>query len=382
METYDISERYIAPCFVNGLEAYDGEINLAFDENLISNEFTVKLCLDYEMRKGKKLVKKEPIVALKGELYFMKFIINPEEDDVEPGIILGRSFLRLAKGFVDFDNEAITVYPEPDPFEDDSKKIGKYWTVLVNWEAFNSRRIREGSVGNKDQLKNDKVELDGKIVKEDEEAVKRIKGEALKERDEPGAFIFPIILEGKVNKNALTDTGSHYIDCQVLILDIPIDRDLPIVVGRGFLRTIGGMINTSERIFSTFDGFCHQTFRAARSDFMRNAESDSDDEDEYIIKRNKFRAPIYGPRPASYLNYTNPEDHSSSIQKVTNPFRKISVWKKAISLLGSLPVPLKQVNWKPEYKGLYTKEKEATGQWRLIFMETFICKDSQQRIRT
>ncbi|GJW27941.1 hypothetical protein Tco_0044816, partial [Tanacetum coccineum] len=94
METDEVSERYIAPCFVNGLEAYDGEINLAFDENLISNEFAVKLCLDYEVKKGQKLVKKELIVALKGELYFYK-------------------------GIVDFDNGVITVYPEPDPFEDD-----------------------------------------------------------------------------------------------------------------------------------------------------------------------------------------------------------------------------------------------------------------------
>ncbi|GJT59492.1 hypothetical protein Tco_1003025 [Tanacetum coccineum] len=83
METDEISERYIAPCFVNGLEAFDGEVNLAFDENLISNEFAVKLCLDYEVKKGKKLVKKELIVALKGELYFVKFIINPEEDDFD-----------------------------------------------------------------------------------------------------------------------------------------------------------------------------------------------------------------------------------------------------------------------------------------------------------
>ncbi|GJR39809.1 hypothetical protein Tco_1215493 [Tanacetum coccineum] len=42
----------------------------------------------------------------------------------------------------------------------------------------------------------DKVELDGKIVKEEEEAVKRIKGEALKEKDDPEAFIFSIKLEG------------------------------------------------------------------------------------------------------------------------------------------------------------------------------------------
>ncbi|GKB13880.1 hypothetical protein Tco_0847803, partial [Tanacetum coccineum] len=46
------------------------------------------------------------------------------------------------------------------------------------------------------------------IVKEEEEAVKRIKGEALKEKEDPRAFIFPIRLEGKVNENALADTGS------------------------------------------------------------------------------------------------------------------------------------------------------------------------------
>nr|GFA73703.1 hypothetical protein [Tanacetum cinerariifolium] len=59
-----------------------------------------------------------------------------------------------------------------------------------------------------DEVWKDNVELDGKIVKEKEEAVKRIKGEALKEKDDPRAFIFPIRLEGKVNENALTDTWS------------------------------------------------------------------------------------------------------------------------------------------------------------------------------
>nr|GEY28265.1 hypothetical protein [Tanacetum cinerariifolium] len=131
-----VSERYIAPCFVNGLEAYDGEINLAFDENLISNEYAVKLCLDYEVKKGNKVVKKELIVALKGELYFVKFIINLEKDDVEPGVILGRSFMRLVKGIVDFGNRVITVYPEPDPFEEDfekTKKITDDWDQLFDF---------------------------------------------------------------------------------------------------------------------------------------------------------------------------------------------------------------------------------------------------------
>ncbi|GKG45815.1 hypothetical protein Tco_0498261, partial [Tanacetum coccineum] len=59
-----------------------------------------------------------------------------------------------------------------------------------------------------DEIWKDKVELDGKIMKEEEEAIKKVKGEALKEKDDPGAFIFPIRLEGKLNENALADTGS------------------------------------------------------------------------------------------------------------------------------------------------------------------------------
>nr|GEU62027.1 hypothetical protein [Tanacetum cinerariifolium] len=57
-----------------------------------------------------------------------------------------------------------------------------------------------------DEVYKDKVELDGKIVKEEVEAVKRINDEALKENDDPEAFIFPISLDGQVNENALADT--------------------------------------------------------------------------------------------------------------------------------------------------------------------------------
>ncbi|GJS44776.1 hypothetical protein Tco_0594897 [Tanacetum coccineum] len=96
----------------------------------------IKLCLDYEVKKGKMLVKKELIIALKGELYFVKFIINPEEDDFIPKVILGRSFLRLYRGIVDFSNGVITISPELDPFKDDSKKIGKSsddWDQLLDF---------------------------------------------------------------------------------------------------------------------------------------------------------------------------------------------------------------------------------------------------------
>ncbi|GJS21735.1 hypothetical protein Tco_0450367 [Tanacetum coccineum] len=73
-------ERYFTPCYVGGLHAYDGDINLKYEKNLLSNEFSVKLCLEYEEKNGENLVKKELLVSLKGEFYFVKFILNPEED--------------------------------------------------------------------------------------------------------------------------------------------------------------------------------------------------------------------------------------------------------------------------------------------------------------
>ncbi|GJR19480.1 hypothetical protein Tco_0968007 [Tanacetum coccineum] len=192
---------------------------------------------------------------------------------------------------------------------------------------------------NPNKIWKDKVELDGMVVKEEEEAIKKVKGEALKEKDNPRAFIFPIRLEGReemkkvdrgitmINQtqekvmriltNVLCQVGVTTLIATFLILDIPIDRDAPIVIRQGFLSLIEGIVNTSERLFSTFDGFCHQTFRVARSDVLRTAESDSDDKEEYKIKRNKFGAPIYGPKPALYLDRTNSEDQSSAIQTTT-----------------------------------------------------------------
>ncbi|GJU31901.1 retrotransposon ORF1 [Tanacetum coccineum] len=237
-----------------------------------------------------------------------------------------------------------------------------------------------------DEIWKDKVELDGKIIKEDQEAVnenaladtgsnintmpnwiyEQLGREDMKKVDRGITMI--IHSQAKaigILTNVLCQVGVTTLIAKFLILDIPIERDAPIVVGRGFRCTIGGIVNTQERLFMTFDGFCHQTFRAARSDVMRNAESNSDDEEEYQIKRSNFGALIYRPKPAPYLNCNDPTERSLDIQTVTNPFWKISVWKKAVSFLGSLPVPLNHVNWKPDYNGSYTKEEEeATGQWR------------------
>ncbi|GJT25009.1 hypothetical protein Tco_0894946 [Tanacetum coccineum] len=229
------------------------EINLGVEENMISNEYAVKLCLEHKVKRGNKMVKKELIVALRGEIYFVKFIINLEEDDVEPGVILERTFLRMTKAIIDFGDGTVTIYPDIDPFleyiEEEEKSLDD-WDHLLDFNLDdvpllgeeelppfvckmgksnrNKKRAMENLnffyqdmgtsssvVGHLTQeeakkealairisrkfallKEKDKVELDGKIMKEEEEVVQKIKGKALKEKDDPGAFIFPIRLEG------------------------------------------------------------------------------------------------------------------------------------------------------------------------------------------
>ncbi|GJU88731.1 hypothetical protein Tco_1301154 [Tanacetum coccineum] len=434
IDTEEISDKFVAPCFVNGLEAYDEEINLGVEENMISNEFAVKLCLDHKVKMEIKWV------------------------------VFGRSFLHLTKAVADFGNETITIYPELDPFLDNAEeeeKIDDDWDLLLDDLDFGDILDIEGvdvpqfmckmgkiNRNKRKQLENYKLTYSDmgpsmstgtpltqeeakrealavsicerySLLEEDRPVIetmaysdeyKKILDEILFiEKEDPGAFVIPIRLEGKINLNALTDTGSdinvmpycvykelgkeevHNVKkgitmlnhskaepvgllsdvlCQVgvttiiakfLILDMPIDKDTLILVGRGFLCTCGRILNTINKITSTFDGICHQTFRAAKTS-LDTTESDSDDEEEYAIQRNKFGAPIYEPKPARYLNCNDPLDQSLALQEVLNPFKKIRVWKKVVSFLGSLFVALQHVEWKPDYTRCFNRKEDSDGQ--------------------
>ncbi|GKB38690.1 hypothetical protein Tco_0883632 [Tanacetum coccineum] len=310
MDTKKVIDKFVAPCFVNGLEAYDEEINLGVEENMISNEYAIKLSLEQMVKRGNKVVKKELIVALRGENEKREksnddwdHLLDFNIDDVP---LLGK------EGILPFVCKM-------------GKSSRKKKRAMENLNFFNQDIGTSSSTGGREDIK--KVDRGITMINHTQ------------------AEDMVILL------NVLCQVGVTTLIAKFLILDIPIDRDSPIVVGRGFLHIIGAIVNTPKRLFSTFDGFCHQTFCAARSDFMRNIESDSDDEEDYQIRRNKFGQLIYGPKPAPYLNCDDPDERSLAIKTVTNPFQKISVWKKAVSFLGSLPVPLKQVNWKPDYKG-------------------------------
>ncbi|GJS05983.1 hypothetical protein Tco_0362779 [Tanacetum coccineum] len=222
MYTEEDSDRYIAKCFVNGLYASDGEINLEKNDNLISNDNA--------------------------------FIINLEEDEFEPGLIFGRSFLRSANVVVNFGEGTITIQPDFDPFllsSDEEKnpnlddletlldfdfdeapqtetdlsplvcKMGKgsrnKKKVMENIMYFNNGTGPSTSVGipltqeeaeKRALAYNISMRLDGMIKPEEERVMVKVKGQMLKEKKDPRAFLFLIRLEGRINENALADTSS------------------------------------------------------------------------------------------------------------------------------------------------------------------------------
>nr|GEW54197.1 hypothetical protein [Tanacetum cinerariifolium] len=329
-----ISKRYDAPCFVNGLEVCDGEINLEHDKNLISNEFAAKLCLEHEVKNREKVVKKELIVFLRGEIYFMKFIINPEEDDIKPGVVLGRPFLSLTK------NEIITIYPDLEfSNDDDSNKANELkddWDVILEGIDFgdipkidrlelppyvfnmgkssknkkkpsNNYKIKYDDEGPPlpgrykkvlDTILLDKLKLDGELELEEVEAneemireYKTIKEKEDTEREhvKPVSHYVSMLNHSEAEpmgmlKDDLCQIGVTTVLVRFLILDMLIDRIVLVIVGRSFLRTCGGIINILKGTTSTFDGVSHQKFYVA--EIQNNGEkSDSDDEEEYYLKR-------------------------------------------------------------------------------------------------
>ncbi|GKA04784.1 retrotransposon ORF1 [Tanacetum coccineum] len=185
-----------------------------------------------------------------------------------------------------------------------------------------------------------KLKLDGEFELEvemvGEELIKGYK--AIREKTNPGVLVLPIRLKGKYNYCALVDTRSNInvmpyriyellgrdkvkpksnkitmldhskakpmgrlldVLCQVgvitilanfMLLDIPTDRDMPIIVGRSFLYACGEIMNTVKGKMSTFDGFVHQQDDVVKVR-SNHEESDSDDDEEYLRwedKRNFF----------------------------------------------------------------------------------------------
>ncbi|GJT31576.1 hypothetical protein Tco_0921995 [Tanacetum coccineum] len=237
--------------------------------------------------------------------------------------------MRLVNGIINFGSGMITVYPEHDPFEDEYEKTEKSmhdWDQLLDFNF------------------DDIPQLDG---------------------EELPLFVCKIGKGSRNKKRAIENLNLFYPDIR------PSSSS-----GRHLTQEEAAKEALAHRISQKF-----ALLEEVRPVLETMAYHDKykkvlDEIWKYKVELDGmiFGAPIYGPKPAAYLNCNDPAERSLALQEVINPFRKISVWKKAVSFLSSLPVPLQHINWKPDYKGCYTNEEEAKGQ---LWEETMMNLDNQ-----
>ncbi|GJT97028.1 hypothetical protein Tco_1092546 [Tanacetum coccineum] len=263
------------------------------------------------------VVKKELIVALRGEIYFVKFIINPEEDDVEPRVILERSFLRMTKAVTDFEAGIVTIYHDIDPFLEETKEEEKSngdWDKLLDFNI-------------------DDVPLLG------EEGLppfvcKMGKSSRNKKRAMENFNFFNQDIETS------SSAGGH------LTQEEAAKEALTIRISQKF-----ALLEEERPIIETMA--YHDKYKQIIDEVWK----DKVDLDGNIIYEQLGREDMKKvDRGITMINHTQAE--------------AMGILTNAVGFLGSLPVPLKQVNWKPDYKDSYSKEEEATGQWQTKTMGT------------
>ncbi|GJX11490.1 retrovirus-related pol polyprotein from transposon TNT 1-94 [Tanacetum coccineum] len=278
-------------------------------------------------------------LVLYGDLKTMFDPYVEDRDDVEPCVIFGQSFRKLVKSIIDFGNGILTIWPEAITIVSDDDELDALLASIninelppidiTNFPPFVCN-IGKGLRNNKKPTKTYKMTYNGEgpsltvnhpktqeeLTKEELEGdlykrimllnEKRPIIETLKYGDKHKMLLDCVLLnklklDGELELEERLLENNFWrgrklnrelirLECLIILtlkLDVPVDRNVPIIVGRSFMYTYGAIMNTFKGKMTTFDGFVHQQFRVAQVRNMHE-ESDNDDEEEYSIKRDDF----------------------------------------------------------------------------------------------
>ncbi|GKC71844.1 putative ribonuclease H-like domain-containing protein [Tanacetum coccineum] len=202
----------------------------------------------------------------------------------------------------------------------------------------------------------------------------------------PDNFVLPMKVNGTIEMNALADMGATKAMGEVknvriqigyqaylvdfLILDIPVDKELPLLLGHPFLRTCGAVINMGRDTLCIDDGFIRHTYfpKPRAKAYLENFAQEEEDDwlSCFEVGRDKDGNPKYGPVAPSFLDIEDDMERALAMEAYFNPFKNIIVFKKLIDFLGSLPVQLKNTDLGNEGYGTY-KKIEGDGDWHAKF---------------
>ncbi|GKA96404.1 retrovirus-related pol polyprotein from transposon TNT 1-94 [Tanacetum coccineum] len=171
-------------------------------------------------------------------------------------------------------------------------------------------------------------------------------------------------------KNVRIQIGYQAYVVDLLILDIPVDPELPLLLGRPFLRTCGAIIDMGRGTLCIDDGVIRHTYfpKPRSKSYVEAFEMEGEDDwlGSFEVGRDEDGNVKYGPVAPSFIDIEDDMERALAMEAYFNPFKNVIVFKKLVDFLGSLPVQLKNLDWGNEGYGTY-KKVDGDGDWHARF---------------
>ncbi|GJV78034.1 retrovirus-related pol polyprotein from transposon TNT 1-94 [Tanacetum coccineum] len=174
---------------------------------------------------------------------------------------------------------------------------------------------------------------------------------------------------GKVKKVRIQIGYQAYV-VDLLILDIPVDPELPLLLGRPFLRTRGAIIDMRRGMLCIDDWVIRHTYfpKPLSKSYVEAFKKEGEDDwlGSFEVRRDEDGNVKYGPVAPSFIDIEDDMGRALAMEAYFNPFKNVIVFKKLVDFLGSLSVQLKNFDWGNEGYGTY-KKVNGDGDWHARF---------------
>ncbi|GKB54770.1 retrovirus-related pol polyprotein from transposon TNT 1-94, partial [Tanacetum coccineum] len=171
-------------------------------------------------------------------------------------------------------------------------------------------------------------------------------------------------------KNVRIQIGYQAYEVDLLVLEISVDPELPLLLGRPFLRTCCAIIDMGRGTLCIDDEVIHYTYfpKPRSKSYVETFEMEGEDVwlGNFEVGRDEDGNRKYGPVAPSFLDIEDDMERALAMEAYFNPFKSMIMFKKLVDFLGLLPVQLKKIYWGNEGYGTY-KKIDGDGIWHARF---------------
>ncbi|GKE33458.1 retrovirus-related pol polyprotein from transposon TNT 1-94 [Tanacetum coccineum] len=129
-------------------------------------------------------------------------------------------------------------------------------------------------------------------------------------------------------KNVRIQVGYQAYVLDLLILDIPMDPELPLHLGRPFLRTCGAIIDMGRGTLCIDDGVIRHTYfpKPQSKSYVEAFEMEEEDNwlGSFEVGREEDGNVKYGPVASSFIDIEDDMERALAMEAYFNPFKNIN----------------------------------------------------------